>query len=412
MVIALHKHLFLRLSALAVLLFLFSQVALAHKADESYVFLKVFKDRIEGRYQITERDLGIGMDLDLSQSLTEAKIAPVLPAIHAYLKENCYFKSSFGDHEIEFTTVDFLEVSYGTFIGLSFELSNDTEIPDALEVKFDIVYDKKPKHRNKLIQAYNWKAGIIDNEALISLTFSPGNGTKELDLTDGSIWKGFVNMVESGMYHIYIGLDHILFLLALLLPAVVRRKPGETGILSAWEPVDAFKPDFWYVLRIVTFFTIAHTITLSLAALEIISLPSRIVESLIAFSIVLAAAHNIKPFRENETVGIAFIFGLFHGFGFASVLGEVGLGGEFMVLSLLGFNVGVELAQVIIICIAFPLLFALRRTKIYKPAILIGGSVALILIASYWFIERFFEVDLPLGAFVYKALNAVKSLFV
>jgi hypothetical protein len=120
----------------------------------------------------------------------------------------------------------------------------------------------------------------------------------------------------------------------------------------------------------------------------------------------LAALHNITPvFKAKEWI-IAFVFGLFHGFGFASVLGEKGLSGDFMVLSLLGFNVGVELGQVLIICAAFPILFLLRPFKIY-PKILVYGSVLLILISLYWSIERGFDVDLPLGAYFWKVYNAI-----
>ncbi len=401
----------LRITLLLLISLLSVHKVQAHMADESYIFLKVYADHIEGMYTLTVADLNTALNLDLKDGMTEEEIVPYLPQIHEYLVDRSHFKSVYGDHKVSFTTITFFPVSYGYYVNLSFQLSNTEKIPDDLEVRYDVIYDLKPKHRNKLVQAYNWKAGIFNNEAMVSLIFSPGDGTHQLDLTDDSIWKGFVAMVRSGMYHIYIGLDHILFLIALLLPAVVQRKKGATGILAGWEPVEAFRPAFIYVLRIVTFFTIAHTITLSLAALEIISLPSRLVEALIALSIALAAIHNIKPFRENETVGIAFVFGLFHGFGFASVLGDVGLGGEFMTLSLLGFNLGVELAQVLIICLIFPVLYFLRKTKIYKPAILIGGSILLIMVSMYWFAERAFDVELRAGRIVWDTLDAIKSLF-
>ena len=164
----------------------------------------------------------------------------------------------------------------------------------------------------------------------------------------------------------------------------------------SWLPVLRFGPAFWYILTIVTFFTIAHSVTLALAALDVINLSSRVVESIIAISIALAAVHNITPIFKGREWLIALIFGLFHGFGFASVLGEKGLSGDYMVLSLLGFNLGVELGQVAIICLAFPVLFLLRKSIAY-PKIVTYGSVLLILISLYWFIERAFEVDLPLG---------------
>ncbi|MEO1625725.1 MAG: HupE/UreJ family protein, partial [Bacteroidota bacterium] len=137
-------------------------------------------------------------------------------------------------------------------------------------------------------------------------------------------------------------------------------------------------------------------------------LSSRWVETIIAFSIALAALHNIVPIFKTREWLIAFGFGLFHGFGFASVLGEKGLSGDFMVLSLLGFNVGVELGQVLIICMIFPVLFLIRKTKLY-PYIITYGSALLIFISLYWVIERGFEVDLPLGAYFWKVYNSIMA---
>jgi len=156
-------------------------------------------------------------------------------------------------------------------------------------------------------------------------------------------------------------------------------------------------------LKIVTFFTLAHTITLSLAALQIITLPSRVVESIIAFSIGLAAYHNIKPIFRGKDWVIAFIFGLFHGFGFASVLGDIGLKDEFLVYSLLGFNLGVEIGQIAIIAAIFPILYLIRKRAIYSK-IIVFGSIVLILISLYWVIERVFDVNLGIEDYIRRTL--------
>jgi hypothetical protein len=200
-------------------------------------------------------------------------------------------------------------------------------------------------------------------------------------------------------------------LFALVLPSVLvlnslrdeKESPSidRTGI---WSPSERFRPAFIKVLKIVTSFTIAHTITLSLAALQIVSLPSRFVESIIALSIALAAIHNIKPLVVKQEWVIAFFFGLFHGFGFAGILAEKGFGGEYLVLTLLGFNLGVEIGQLAIIAIMFPVLFVLRKTRIY-PKLLVIGSLFLIFVSLYWFIERAFEIDLPLGGIILRALG-------
>ena len=116
-----------------------------------------------------------------------------------------------------------------------------------------------------------------------------------------------------------------------------------------WIPVERLKPALKNVVKIVTFFTIAHSITLCLAAFQIISLPPRLIESIIAISIALAAIHNIYPLFSGKEWLIAFVFGLFHGFGFASVLAEKGLAGNYLGLSIFGFNLGVEIGQLAII---------------------------------------------------------------
>ncbi len=217
-------------------------------------------------------------------------------------------------------------------------------------------------------------------------------------------------MIKQGMLHIWVGIDHVLFLLALILPAVVRRRnalTAEGGVsfddsgyeIWGWRPVMKFKPAFLYILKIVTFFTIAHTITLSLAALKIVVLPSWLVESIIAFSIGLAAFHNIRPIFKGRDWIIAFVFGLFHGFGFATVLGELGFKGENLTLSLLGFNIGVEFGQVVIIALIFPFLFFIRKLKLY-PKFMVIISLLLILISIYWMVERIFEVDFPLDEYL------------
>jgi hypothetical protein len=298
-----------------------------------------------------------------------------------------------------------MSVVKGSFARFHFYLENSQELPEEMEVTYTVLFDENPDHINMLAFEYNWKAGLINNESIIALDFTLGNETKILSMTDSSIWNGFVAMVKQGVWHIWIGLDHILFLLALILPSVVRRKkklvevePGKTEskyYIWGWEPVLKFKPAFIYIIKVITFFTIAHTITLTLASLEIVSLPSRVVESIIALSIGLAAYHNITPIFKGKDWIIAFVFGLFHGFGFASVLGDLGIKGEFLTLTLFGFNLGVEIGQVAIIALIFPILYFIRKIKFY-PHFLVYLSVLLIIISLYWFVERAFDYDMAL----------------
>ena len=202
------------------------------------------------------------------------------------------------------------------------------------------------------------------------------------------------------MDHIFIGTDHILFLLVLLLPAVML-----FSIARTWEPVPTFRGALSRVLKIATMFTLAHSITLTLGGLEIIELPAKLVESVIALSIMAAAAHNLRPVFANKEHLIAFGFGIFHGFGFAGLLSELGIGRGQRLLSLLGFNIGVEIGQAFIIVLVLPSLYLLRRTRLY-PWIIKIGSILLGTVAAIWAVERIFERDLGIDSVLEKFTRA------
>ncbi|MBI3308034.1 MAG: HupE/UreJ family protein, partial [Candidatus Melainabacteria bacterium] len=136
-----------------------------------------------------------------------------------------------------------------------------------------------------------------------------------------------------------------------------------------------------------------HSITLSLAALEIVVLPSRFVESAIAFSVLLAALNNLFSFFKLRYWMIAFAFGLIHGFGFASVLLDLGLPKGALLLALVGFNIGVEIGQLAIVSVFLPIAYYLRNTVVYKKIIFMFGSLVIAAIALLWFVERVFNME-------------------
>lgn len=392
-------------------LFLFPLFSVAHIPNQSYIFLRIYeKDGIEGRFELNTREINKVFGLDLEKSVELNNLESHFAAIKAYLLENASFSSELGNHKIVFGDVGILRVSQGDFVQFYFHLENTSILPEDLNVEYNAVFEVDDTHRGFLVVEYNWRAGVINNEANISLDFEPGETTDTLSLTEISVWRGFIAMVKQGIWHIWIGFDHILFLLALILPSVVRRKraianmdgaqtPKSGYSIYGWEPVLKFKPAFLYIAKVITFFTIAHTITLSLASLKIINLPSQLVETAIALSIGLAAFHNIRPIFKSRDWIIAFGFGLFHGFGFASVLVDLGLTGEFLTLTLLGFNIGVEIGQLIIIALIFPILFLLREYKLY-PKLLVYGSILLIAISLYWFIERILDINLGVEDYI------------
>jgi hypothetical protein len=178
--------------------------------------------------------------------------------------------------------------------------------------------------------------------------------------------------VPAGVHHILIGPDHILFLIGLLL---LGARP-------------------WALLRIVTAFTIGHSLTLSLAALDLLTPSSRLIEPAIALSIVFVGADNLLVRREGGRdlrLWIALVFGFVHGFGFASVLKEFGLPREALGWSLFFFNVGVEIGQLVIVAIVASLLALIRgRNPVLGQRLVVAGSIVVIAAGTYWFIERVF----------------------
>jgi hypothetical protein len=201
---------------------------------------------------------------------------------------------------------------------------------------------------------------------------------------------GGASFLLEGVHHIVTGYDHLLFLLCLVLPSVVRRDG------SQWQPVRSPKEALLPVLVIVTGFTVAHSMTLTLAALKLISLPAWFIEPAIAATIVIAAIDNLRPIFFGLPRGIiAFAFGLIHGFGFANVLGELNLPALQFAWALLQFNAGLELGQLCTVSVAVGLLYLLRQRCGYSRWVIDAGSMAAIVMGTLWLVERTTHLSLP-----------------
>ena len=251
-----------------------------------------------------------------------------------------------------------------------------------LEVEYTLFADLDPTHRG-LLRA---KLG----RDTVTAVLGPDQPRIALRAEGRSIWAQFADYWREGVWHIWIGIDHVLFLLSLLLPSVFARSA------RLWAPAERFGTVFWDVFKVVTAFTVAHSITLSLAALALIELPSRLVESAIAFSVLLAALNNLWPTVSERRWMVAFGFGLIHGFGFASVLADLGLPRDTLLTALVGFNLGVETGQLAIVAAFLPLAYATRRTWMYRRMIFAAGSAAIALVAALWMVERMFDLKIGL----------------
>ena len=357
--------------------------AAAHKPSDSYLRLTAGEDVIEGQWDVALRDLdyAIGIDGNDDGTLTWGEVKAARDRIMAYAFARLALQGD--DHPCGIHPGELLidEHSDGAYAVLRFAGLCGEAAPGRMTVAYDLFADLDPQHRGllRVDTAHGVQTAIL----------GPGHREAGFMLADPAPGGRFLHYVEEGVWHIWIGYDHILFLLALLLPAVLVRRDGR------WQPEASFRGVLLRVLKIVTAFTVAHSITLSLAALGVVSVPARLIESLIAASVVISALNNIVPVMRERLWMVAFGFGLVHGFGFANVLIDLELPPSDLVLGLLGFNVGVELGQLTIVAAILPLIYLWRSSWTYARLALPAGSAATCAIASLWLVERVFDLWIP-----------------
>jgi hypothetical protein len=359
--------------------------ALAHKPSDSYLTLRAAEGSsdVAVRWDIALRDLDYVLELDRdgNGALTWGEVRQRSDDITRYATTHLALAT--GDKACEWQTASPMMLdkhSDGTYAVLSLTAKCDS-LERGVKVRYSLLFDVDPSHRG-LVQ---WIAPASTTSQ--ALVFGTESAEQTLAAQPQGGWQTLKQYLVDGVWHIWIGYDHILFLLSLLLPAVLVRRGDE------WQPGDSLKRSLLEVLKVVTAFTLAHSITLSLAALHVISLPSRIVESTIAASVVIAALNNLRGTIEKKRWVMAFVFGLIHGFGFASVLADLGLPQQALALALVGFNLGVEVGQMAIVVAFVPVAFALRKTKFYRKGLLTFGSVIVAIIAGWWFVQRAFDVQ-------------------
>jgi hypothetical protein len=363
--------------------------AYSHVVGQSYLYLQVYENRVAGRFEISIADFNAALRLSgTDREITAKNLDEKIDVLEAYYLSHVTISDARGPLSITFTTHGLLDVR-GGYALLSFDLGGLDRVPDRLTFDYSVLFDEEPGHRGFLLVEHNWATGSFANEGRISLVFSPDDRRKDFELTTGGRLRGFVAVVRLGADHIWMGFDHVMFLVALLLPAVLVRKHGR------WRESADFMPALVNVVRIVTAFTVAHSVTLSLSALGIVHLPGRLVEVVIAASIAVAAADILFPVFRGRIWLVVFGFGLFHGFGFAGALEEMGVLREHIGLSLFAFNLGVEIGQVAIVTLLFPLLFAMRRLPVYRQLALPVAAAAMLLVSMGWVVERAFDLRLP-----------------
>lgn len=222
---------------------------------------------------------------------------------------------------------------------------------------------------------------VTRGEETLAGVLSPGSPVWE-EPVQQSAWASFARFVGEGIWHVAIGYDHIAFVLLLLLPSVMRPVEGQ------WRGAAGLGQVTRDIVTIVTAFTIAHSITLALAATKTVVLPAKPIEIAIAASIALAGALNLVPRLSGWRLPLAFGFGFVHGFGFANALSEIDAGGVSLLPLLGGFNIGVEVAQLGIVAVVLPLIYLARGRRWYSGGVLPLGSCALGAAGLVWLVQR------------------------
>ena len=362
--------------ALMLLLLLAGGAAQAHKASDAYLVVEPASQGSRLRWDIALRDLdaALPLDADGDRQLTWGEVKAAWPAIDALAlgalaAKDCRF--SVDGHGLERRQ----DGAYAVLL-----LSTPCRIDTSTLLRYTLFADIDPTHRG--ILRVPVAGGGDDDVRMLDPTVPEPATSAGADGDTAATPSSAASFVREGVHHIVTGYDHLLFLLCLLLPAVLRREHGR------WRAVPGWRAALWPVAKTVTLFTLAHSVTLALATLGWVRLPASIVEPAIALTIMLAALDNIRPLIRRGRGLVTFLFGLVHGFGFAGVLGELQLPPAAFGWALFQFNLGLELGQLAMVLLAVPVLYGLRRQALYVPGVMVAGSLGAIMLAGAWLVER------------------------
>ena len=372
-------------------------LALGHASSQAYLDLRPHEAGVQLRVDVALRDLDELLDLDADGDglLRWGEVRRAAPAIEAALRAGLRLRDC--DAPWHAAALQLERRADGVYAAQQFQIP--CPMPLDAPLRYRLLAELDPTHRALLrwtpqtgtaarlsllhpLQPPSWTPPA-SSEPAMKIALAPAALMTLAPLAAQASSEASPSFAWEGVRHLVTGYDHLLFLLCLLLPAVLARRVG------LWHPVAYFRDALLPVAGVVTAFTIAHSITLALAALGHLRISPALIEPLIAASIVVAAIDNLWPILRNAPRwAVAFGFGLIHGFGFAGVLGELDLPAGELAWALLQFNVGLEAAQLAVVALAVALLWQLRRWQGYPRWVLQLGSGFAALIGSFWLLQR------------------------
>jgi hypothetical protein len=352
----------------------------AHPMSTSAVLLDIGDERVDGEVQLPLDRLSIAVSRDLTRE-------GVLGADRAFLKSYTAQHISAVGKDGEPWTV---ELGTGTVRSIDatphlvYPLHirpPDGEVTD-FDLRYDVIVEELLTHKVMVTVRYDFDRGILKTDDAETLgVFDYETKSLSVPTDEGSWLRGFAATAAVGIEHVGEGADHLLFLLMLLIPAPLVATGGR------WQVAPSRRRAITRILHVVTAFAVGHSLTLALAATGVIDLPTRPVETLIALSIAVSAIHAIRPLAARGEVLIATGFGLIHGLAFASLITDLGLDRGSLLTTLLGFNLGIELTQLLVVALLMPSLLVLARTRFY-PAFRTAVAVIGLVFSVSWMLER------------------------
>ncbi len=340
----------------------------AHELAEARVHLDVDGQsglRIEYDVALSDLELGFGLDRDQDGTLTVAEFDAAEPTLVAAWRDAIRLDVDGRRCTLHSPALQLRDYAATRYASLALR-SGCAVARDLVEFRSDFLFEQDTGHR----------AIVVLDDTRSTQTQVAHSGRRALRFANNESDVSWRSFFAEGVHHLLIGYDHLAFLCCLLIAVVWPKR--------ALQHKNALTAAVW----VASAFTLAHSLTLSLAAFGIVRPASQPVEIAIAASVAFAAVNNLYPLTRVSPTLLAFVFGLVHGFGFAGALGELGLPRGHELIALLGFNLGVEAGQLLVIAVALPLFSMLARRPLAGPRLVALTSIAIAVLGGYWLVVR------------------------
>lgn len=381
--------------------------ALAHSMFQSAVLLDYHARSVDAELQLPPSRL----EKALGRTIGTESLGDVREQLETYVLHRIIVRTpSQSEWKVQLSR----PISWETIDGAPYVVAHLILLPPfgasvrGLTLEDDVITDSLPNHVVLVSVRSDWNSSTFANDPELIGVLNGEDRSIEINRGSSDWARGFTSIFHLGVRHIAEGTDHLLFLLALLLPAPLFYRTGR------WNGFAGVRHGFTQILKVVTSFTIGHSITLALAASGVVHVPGRPIEVLIAVSILISAVHAARPLFPGREPYIAGGFGLIHGLAFASTLAELGLHRWERVAGIFAFNVGIEAMQLVVVVCIMPSLMLLSNTPLYAP-FRVAGAILAGLSACGWILERIldrtFHVDVIVDCVANHAILFVLSLF-